>query len=308
MNKNKSRGCILGLMTKLIALYFYVEERYGKDWKYYNERFSNNDQPAFTDEEVLTVYLYGIMEERRFRIKEIYDFTRKHLLSWFPKLPTYQAFNDRLNRLGVVFQKMLAEVLSFRASGVKDRNCNVVDSLPVIICSGKRRSKVATEISDKGYCSTKSMYYYGLKIHVNGIVQQATTPLPESIVITAASENDLNVFRNYWHDTENKIFVGDKIYKDDNWFELFERQNNSIMLTPVKAVKGMSERIRQFHKAADDLWSKAVSGVRQPIESLFNWLIEKTDLQRASKVRSTKGLLVHVYGKMAAAFLSQTIF
>ena len=47
----------------------------------------------------------------------------------------------------------------------------------------------------------------------------------------------------------------------------------------------------------------AVSVVRQPIESLFNWLIEKTDFQRASKVRSTKGLIVHVFGKIAAAFI-----
>jgi hypothetical protein len=68
-------------------------------------------------------------------------------------------------------------------------------------------------------------------------------------------------------------------------------------------VKGQSEAIKQRNKAADDLFSKAVSKVRQPIESLFNWLIVKTDIQRASKVRSTKGLLVHVFGKIAAAFI-----
>ena len=75
------------------------------------------------------------------------------------------------------------------------------------------------------------------------------------------------------------------------------------MLTPVKAVKGQTEVEKQRNKAADDLFSKAVSKMRQPIESFFNWLIEKTDIQRASKVRSTKGLLVHVFGKMAAAFI-----
>jgi hypothetical protein len=61
---------------------------------------------------------------------------------------------------------------------------------------------------------------------------------------------------------------------------------------------------KQRKKAADDLFSKAVSSVRQPIEAFFNWLIEKTDIQRASKVRSTKGLLVHVFGKIAAAFIN----
>ena len=35
--------------------------------------------------------------------------------------------------------------------------------MPIITCSGKRKAKVATEITDKGYNSTKKMYYYGLK-------------------------------------------------------------------------------------------------------------------------------------------------
>ena len=74
-----------------------------------------------------------------------------------------------------------------------------------------------------------------------------------------------------------------------------------IIYTPVKLVKGESIQIRQFKHAADKLFSTAVSRLRQPIESLFNWLIEKTDIQRASKVRSAKGLTVHVFGRIAAA-------
>ena len=77
------------------------------------------------------------------------------------------------------------------------------------------------------------------------------------------------------------------------------------MLSPVKAVKGKPESLKQWDKAADDLYSRAVPVIRQPIESLFNWLIEKTDIQRANKVRSTQGLLVHVSAswRIAAAFL-----
>jgi hypothetical protein len=45
----------------------------------------------------------------------------------------------------------------------------------------------------------------------------------------------------------------------------------------------------------------AVSRVRQPIESLLNWLEEQTKIQRASKIRSSSGLLVHVFGWLAAA-------
>jgi len=43
--------------------------------------------------------------------------------------------------------------------------------------------------------------------------------------------------------------------------------------------------------------------MRQPIESLFSWINEKTGIQRASKVRSYQGLLVHAFGRLAAAIL-----
>jgi hypothetical protein len=124
-------------------------------------------------------------------------------------------------------------------------------------------------------------------------------PFPEGIVLTPASENDLNVFKQEWGNISNRTCYGDKIYIDSKFFEDLALNFNSFMLTPVKAMKGQSEAIKQRNKAADDLFSN----VRQPIESLFNWLILKTDIQRASKVRSTKGLLVHVFVKIAAAFI-----
>ena len=85
------------------------------------------------------------------------------------------------------------------------------------------------------------------------------------------------------------------------------KKHNSEMLTPIKEVKGMSDEIKQRIKAADDLFSTAVSRIRQPIEALFNWLIEKADIQKASKVRSTKGLLVHAFGRLAAAYITLAI-
>ena len=90
---------------------------------------------------------------------------------------------------------------------------------------------------------------------------------------------------------------------DHDFFERLYMTHNAIMMTPVKAVKGQSEWDKLHDRAANDLFSKAVSKVRQPIEGWFNWLIEKTDFQRASKVRSAKGLLGHVFGNWVAAFI-----
>jgi hypothetical protein len=289
---------------KLIQIYCHVCDKFDKDFQYTVQRFSNNDRPEFTDQEIMTIYLFVVSQEKRFQVRQIHAFAQEYLTSWFPKLPNYKAFNNRLNRLVEPF-RLLGESLVTENRPVDcDENISLLDSMPVITCSGKRKGKVAPELTDKGFCSTKSLYFYGLRIHSLGFRRLKKMPFPEQMLISHASENDLNVFRNYWSDIENRTFFGDKIYYNVDYFHRLEQTQNSIMLTPVKAVKNQSETEKQFNKAADDLFSRAVSSVRQPIEAFFNWLIEKTDIQRASKTRSAKGLLIHVFGKLAAAFIA----
>ena len=289
---------------KLIAMYFYISDIYDNELKYSCQRFSNNSEPDFTDQEVMTIYLYVMHIEQRYKIKQIYEYASDHLRSWFPLLPSYQAFNMRVNRLGEAFRLLAAHITGMFVPSDCVFNKSLPDSMPIITCSGKRQGKVAREITDKGYCSTKGMYYYGLKLHTLAFHRPGRLPFPEQFHLTPASENDLNLFKQAWGEIENRIFFGDKIYHDSDYFEQAENSRNTLMLTPVKAVKGQSEALKQWDKAANDLFSTAVSKVRQPIEALFNWLIEKTDIQRASKVRSTKGLLVHVFGRLTAAFIS----
>lgn len=71
----------------------------------------------------------------------------------------------------------------------------------------------------------------------------------------------------------------------------------------VKAKKGRTDRQKQIDLAFEMLYDKMVSSVRQPIESFFNWLNEKTQIQKASKVRSSKRLLVHIIGRIAACLI-----
>lgn len=289
--------------SKLIEIFFYVSEKFEKELKFYCERFSNNKTLEFSDVEVMTVYLYIMQHEQQFRVKHIHRFASEYLRSWFPKLPSYQAFNNRLNRLHSSFSK-LSEIL---LSEFQPPDCcldqSLLDSMPIITCSGKRTGKVAKEITDKGYNSTKGFYYYGLKLHALGFRRIGKLPHPEQILFTPASVNDLTLYKEAWSKINNRVFYGDKIYNDKDFFMNMKNDFESEMLTPVKGVKGMSDAIKKFNRAADDLFSTAVSRVRQPIEALFNWLIEKADIQRASKVRSTKGLLVHAFGRLAVAYI-----
>lgn len=289
--------------TKLIKIYFFVCEKYENELQYHCQRFSNNNRPEFTDQEIMTIYLFSVHQEMRLKVKQIYDFAKDYLSDWFPLLPSYVAFNTRLNRLSEVFRCLSGSLLEDFMPESIDTGKRLMDSVPIITCSGKRSGKVAPEITDKGYCSTKSLYYYGIKLHALGFSRQNQIPYPESIVLSKASENDLSIFKQNWATIENTTFYGDKIYIDRDFFEKLKLERNTQMLTPVKLVKGEPEVLRMIDKAFNDNYSRAVSKVRQPIESLFNWLITKTDIQRASGVRSTKGLLVHIFGKIASAFL-----
>jgi len=287
---------------KLIRIYFYLCEKF-EELSFYCERFSNNREPEFTDQEVLTIYLYVMHHEGLFKIKQIHRFASEHLDSWFPKLVSYQAFNNRLNRLAGVFNRLTEMLLiDFQPEDcILDQS--LLDSMPIITCSGKRVGKVAREITDKGFCSTKGIYYYGLKLHALGFRRVGKLPHPEQLLFTPASVNDVTVVKEAWSGIKNRTFFGDKIYFVNELNQQMLKDQNSETLAPVKGVKGMPEVIKQRIKAADDLFSTAVSRVRQPIEALFNWLIEKADIQKASKVRSTNGLLVHAYGRLAAAYI-----
>lgn len=77
---------------------------------------------------------------------------------------------------------------------------------------------------------------------------------------------------------------------------LLLKEKQSEIHTPVRKKKGQKTLF-----LSEQMLSTGVSRVRQPIESLFNRLQEKTGIQSASEVRSYKGLMVHIFGKLAAA-------
>ena len=74
------------------------------------------------------------------------------------------------------------------------------------------------------------------------------------------------------------------------------KEQQTRLITPRKKPKGKELT------EAESYYNRLVRRIRQPIESLFNWIEEKTGIQRASKVRSTDALMIHCWGKLAVAF------
>src|SRR5215203_2408598 len=283
---------------QLIELYLWVCLVYDKHPMLKYQRLSNNWQPTFTDQELITIYLFGHFQGH-FSQNRIYNYITGHFSDWFPDLPSYQAFNHRLNGLGESLKVLVFELMSYLPA--KDefyaQADSVIDSLPIMLAVRSRAggAKVATEIANVGYCASKDVYYHGVKIHTLARKQYQHLPLPEICQISEASAHDLPILQEFRGKTGGIIFA-DKAYQDQ-WTEREWAEQGVIICTPDKKTK--NSEVYELGKSG--LWSRFVSAMRQPIESLFNWIIEKTDIQNGSKIRSKEGLLVRCYGKLATS-------
>jgi hypothetical protein len=284
---------------QLIALYLHVCRAYDNqpDLKY--QRLSNF-RPRFTDEELLTIYLFGHMQGF-YQQRCIYDYACRHWRAWFPALPSYQAFNRRLNRLTESFERLITEALATPVERLAVHADRLVDSLPISLAKWPRSStaRVASEVADQGYSATKRSYYYGVKLHALALRRTNRLPMPALLHLSRASEHDLTVLRQLDPDLGAGLLFADKAYADEETKRVMAERGTHL-LTPYKRKRNEPET------AIPALWSRFISSVRQPLESLFGWLIQRTGIQNASQVRSTKGLFVHVYGKLAVACLLLT--
>ena len=286
--------------TKLIKLYCAVCDN-SSTIEAAAQRQSNNFRPQFSDEECITVYLWGI-SQRRFEQKAIYEYTRNHLREWFPKLPSYQAFSNRLNRLAPAFQALAEHWLGIIGVHRKEYSEYIVDSCPILLAKGPRsgHAKVAHELCEKSYNSSRKEWYYGLKLHAVVARSAGHLPIPLSLMVSGAAQHDLpaakQILENHLPLGQGRLFA-DKAYIDAAWAEVLDKECAVQLLTPRKRRKGDV-------LLSGDAVSSFVSSLRQPIECFFNWLNRLTNIQSASSVRSLSGLLLHVFGRIAAALFS----
>ncbi len=267
------------------------------------QRQSNNFRPQFTDEECITVYLWGI-SQRRFELKAIYNYTRDHLLEWFPELPSYQAFDRRIGALSPAFRALAEVWLGQVSASTSEGPVYIVDSCPIILAKGPRssRARVAMGMCSKSYNSSRKEWYYGAKLHAFVFSRIGRLPTPTALIVSDAAEHDLTAAKQITmdhHPLKAGILYADKAYADADWRDTLQREHIQI-LTPRKRRKG--DPI-----VSGDAFSTFVSTIRQPIESFFNWLDYHTGIQSASTVRSGRGLLSHIFGRFAAA-LSRLLF
>src|SRR5690606_10180667 len=125
----------------LISLYLYLATQHENKLAPYALRFSNNyHEPPFTDVEVLTIYLFGLIRGHK-TMQAIHSYTRDHLSDWFPDLIGYGGYVQRLNRLCDLFPALIEQVLEEYAGHDVIENVCLIDSMPIIMANEKRSSQ-----------------------------------------------------------------------------------------------------------------------------------------------------------------------
>jgi len=280
----------------LIEIYLFVCHVYDTRSETCYQRLSNNRAPGFTDQELITIWFFAHLEGC-FEKKKMYRLIAKYWHEWFPRLPSYQTFVLRLNRLEPTFQTFGA-VLSHALAAQRTLACDhLVDSLPVMLAQHGHsyRARVGRELADIGYCAAKKTRFHGVRLHCLAVRRTFRLPLPAQVWLCSASHHDSKAFIEQQPEIASTELFGDLAYPTPEIISHLQEQQTRL-IAPKKKPKGKELTTDEKY------YNRLVRRIRQPIESLFNWIEQKTGIQRASKVRSTDALMVHCWGKLAVAF------
>jgi hypothetical protein len=280
----------------LIEIYLFVCRVYDTSAATCYQRLSNNRAPEFTDQEIITIWFFAHFEGC-FEKKRMHRLIEKYWPGWFPSLPSYQTFVLRLNQLEPSFQTLGAVLSSALAARQLPEVDHLVDSLPVMLARHGHSygARVGRELADIGFCAAKKTRFHGVRLHCLAQRRVGCLPLPAQVWLCAASHHDSKAFIEQRPEIATTELFGDLAYPTPQIISHLKEQQTRL-ITPQKKPKGTELT------AAEKYYNRLVRRIRQPIESLFNWIEERTQIQRASKVRSTDALLIHCWGKLAVAF------
>jgi hypothetical protein len=160
-------------------------------------------------------------------------------MEWFPKLPGYVSYIQRLNRLSEVFVPLIGQIQQDFPQIEGLERIRLIDSMPIVMAKAQRSysAKIAKEFADKGYNAAKKTYYYGVKLHILAFRRSGRLPLPDYIGLTPAGEADINVLKEISEDIHLTPVYADKAYIDGTLSQLLYQQGSPLN-TPVKKKKG----------------------------------------------------------------------
>lgn len=260
-------------------------------------RCSNNNDPIFTDAEVITIALVQELAGQNSQ-RAWHNFVRKNFNYLFPKICSRTQYGRRIAQLhGIVcwLQQNLCGLLS--ASFSKEF---IIDSFPIELCNIQRLKNSSQPFeydgADIGYCAAKKLHYYGFKCHLVTDLRG----VPVFLCLTSAHMADLQAFEFVAQELlQHRIIkthafcIGDKGYLGE------EFQQNMQQLYGVTLLSMEREYPKITKKYGPSARNEYLRPIRKIIETTGGLLSVEFNAGR-TKRRGIKGLVHSLITKLAA--------
>jgi hypothetical protein len=243
--------------------------------------------PRLSDTDVITMEIVGAVLGYE-GDEAIWEYFRRHWLTWFPGLGGRTTCSRPAANLGRVkpclHQHLVAELGADTADG------HISAGFPLPVCPLVRapRSRGLTAEADDGYCAAKKAYYYGLKGHLLIDLRGVVT----GITVTAAQVDERDAAYDVLTAIEG-ILLGDKGYIRPQFKAECEARGIDLQ-TPVR--RNMTEHRPQW-------WLRLLRRLRKRMETVISPLEQQFGLARLRARdswhltnRVTRALLAHTVG------------
>lgn len=257
-------------------------------------RSSNNNNPQFTDDEIMTINIVGQLSGQNSQ-SAWFRHVRKNYLYLFPEIskrPQYVKRSFRLKDITTLFQQYLINLIG--------SNCGkeiIIDSFPLELCNLQRLKSSSKPFeydgANFGYCASKKLHYYGFKCHFVTDLRG----VPIFLTLTSASMSDLHAFEfvitemlKYKIIKPGTICIGDKGYVGKDF------QNKINQLFNINLISMQ----REYNKAlGESPLNTLLKKTRKIIETSINLFAQELCAGK-TKRRSMRGLVCSLIDKVTA--------
>ncbi len=220
--------------------------------------------PALADSEVLTMEIVaeyqGIDTDQG-----IWQYFRRHWLSWFPNLGSRSTFVRQAANLWQ-YKQQIQQRLATQLGAVSD-SIHLVDGIPIPLCcfSRARRCRLFQGQADYGYCAAKKETYYGFHGHL--LISEVG--VITSFTLTGASGSEREAV---WDlvDQIQGLLIGDKGYLGT----FFQEELQSVGIWLQTALRANMTDSRPV------AWVQWLKQMRRLIETVIGQLVDRFSIEK----------------------------
>lgn len=218
------------LIDQATRLYVFVDDFGQAHPTLMNWRRSNNNAPAFSDAEVLTI---GLMQGSLgvATLRKTYDLVRDNLGPAFPLLPCYKQWLKRLHALAFLTGELMRAAVALIA--LSPVRLYLLDAKPIPVCKPIRHGRVRLLREAGAYFGkTAKGWFFGFKLHV---VTHVEGPLLAA-VLTPGNWDDRRVAPLLCEATGGDgVALGDGGYSGPNCREAVWVSSGTVLTGPRDA-------------------------------------------------------------------------